>query len=100
VGEKLSAAQLMELIEAYLKADILSKPEEDRSKLDELLLEAGRAFADLLFRKAASGRDESTQPYEDQVAKLLGSYNDLNRQYARREIDIRALRVFRGGGDE
>lgn len=71
----------------FLDREVLSKPAEERTKRDEMLLEHGRAFADVLLRHE-SARGEDPQPHEIAVTKLLRGYNEINREYDLRNHDV------------
>jgi hypothetical protein len=93
-----SPAQLCELIDQFLRERILTKPEEDRTKREELMLETGRAFYDVLVRESsAHAQPAQSEPpgYEQQVTKLLKQYNSINADYARRDADAEAIAIFR-----
>ena len=93
--------QLRLAIEAFLDENVRSKDPEMRTKRDDLALETGRAFVDVLLRyeqKHAAG--EETPTYEHQVTKLLKHYNAINADHARRDADADAVAIFRGTNGE
>ena len=88
--------KLSDRIHEFLENQILSKPEEERTKRDDLLLQTGRAFEDILLRhERAHARDESSEPYEETVTSLLKSYNTINRRYDLENVDIDMAAVIR-----
>lgn len=87
---------LREQVEEFLERTVLRKPEEERTKRDEQLLEHGRAFADILFRHEKAEQSQLA-PHEEAVTRLLKSANAINREYELRDLDAEALAVFRKG---
>ncbi len=82
----------------FLDETVLQKPDEQRTQLDNLLLESGRAFTDALvrFQRAQQGGGApATTAYSKSVSQVLRSYNEINREHALRNADAEALATFR-----
>lgn len=91
--------QLCEDIDQFLKIQVLSKPEEDRTKREQLLLETGRAFYDVLVRQAqAHAAPHEPANYEQQMTEILRSYNEVNRLHDLADVDVTAMSAMRGNG--
>ena len=72
---------------------ILRKPEESRTDLDKLLLATGRAFADGLLRY--EGGPGEVDQSGLRITTLLQSYNVVNAEEKRRNLDAEAIEMFR-----
>lgn len=82
----------------FLDETVLQNPEEQRTQLDNLLLESGRAFTDALVRYSRAvqtGGGGVTAPYSKSLTSVLKSYNEINREHALRNADVDALATFR-----
>jgi polyhydroxyalkanoate synthesis regulator phasin len=92
--------QLCEAIDQFLKHQVLSKSEEDRTKREQLLLETGRAFYDVLVRQAQANATPQEEPasYEQQMTEILRSYNEVNRLHDLADVDVKAMSAMRGNG--
>ena len=88
--------ELRSQIHHFLDAHVLTKPEGDRTKLEDLVVETGRTFADALLRfchdpSISSVRAADMREADKDVTSLLRSYNEINR----REVDIAAISMIR-----
>lgn len=92
-----SIHELRRSILRFLDKTVLQKSDEQRTQLDNLLLESGRAFTDALvrFERAAQGGGSETTSYSKGVSAVLRSYNEINREHAIRNADVEALATFR-----
>ncbi len=93
MADKEQIQGLRKTILHWLDDNILTKEEEARSKLEDLILQTGRAFADALYRYALSqnpGSEEIRAPGRA-VTEVLRAYNEINR----REVDIAAIEAIR-----
>ena len=92
---------LADNIEEFLASEILSKHEDDRTKNEDLLLQAGRTLADgLRRRKSATHGDDSRivlTRFEGELGKALKGYNEINREYDLRDADADILARARKG---
>ena len=84
---------LRQQINEFLDDQILCKPEEQRSSLDEAVLEHGRAFADILLRLRSG--NQIVKPHEAAVTRLVRGMNEINREYDLRNLDAEAIAEFR-----
>jgi hypothetical protein len=80
--------ELRRAIYHFLDEEILGKPEDERSKIEDLVVESGRAFGDALLRL---GNGTATRRVDTNVTSLLSNYNELNR----RDLDIQAIGMIR-----
>jgi hypothetical protein len=96
--------ELVEGLEAFLD-ELDRKPELDRTKREEQLIQLGRAYVDALRKyQRAEGNlthvEESTVRVVkagNEVAALARGYNDVNREYDLRDVDAETLAHFRKG---
>ena len=85
---------LRQCVTDFLEAQVLCKPEENRSVRDQQLLEHGRAFADVLLLH--EGPVEVTpKEHEIRLMKLLRAATAINRDYDHRDLEAEALALFR-----
>jgi hypothetical protein len=87
VNEKVQ--ELRRAIYHFLDEAIVCKPEDERSKIEDLVVETGRAFGDALLRY--SNGTLATRRVDDNVTSLMKNYNELNR----RDLDIQAIEMVR-----
>jgi hypothetical protein len=90
----MDAEQLRGQIQDFLDDEIRSKPEEERTRRDEMLLAHGQAFSDVLLRHRSEAAVQPT-PAEESVTSLLKTYNVINREHAMRDADVDAIEHFR-----
>jgi hypothetical protein len=79
----------------FLDEAVLIKDEKERTQLDDLLLEAGRAFTDALVRYARGTQARGATGAEASFTRLARGFNAINREYAIRNQDAEALATFR-----
>jgi hypothetical protein len=90
--------ELRRSILRFLDETVLQNPDEQRTQLDNLLLESGRAFTDALVRYSRAvqtGGGGSAPGYSKNLTSVLRSYNEINREHALRNADADALATFR-----
>lgn len=92
----MTATQLRQAIDEFLRDTVLRKSPDDRTKREEQLLEHGRALSDVLTRYEASAVS-TPAPHEEAVTKLIRSANEINREYDLRNLDADAVALFRKG---
>jgi len=92
VAEKIGIQELRRAVLHFLDDAVLYKDEEARTKLEDLVVETGRAFADALHRYALQ-HDQCAEPTAPAkaVTDILRAYNEINR----REVDIAAIDAVR-----
>jgi len=72
----------------FLDDEILCKDEDARSKLEDLIVQTGRAFADALHRYSLQqGHPSELSAPARAITEILGAYNEVSR----REVDIAAM---------
>lgn len=94
--------ELIEQLDGFLER-LERKPEMDRTKREEQLLELGRAFVEALRRyQRADGNLTHTEETVTRVVKsgnevegLAKRYTEVNREYDLRNLDAEALSHFR-----
>jgi hypothetical protein len=91
----LAQKTLREQVIEFLDEAVLCKPEEERTRRDEQLLQYGRAFADVLLRHEQVAAPLTV--HEEAVTGLLAEYNEINREYDLRNLDAETLATFRRG---
>ena len=89
--------ELIESIQAY-RDGILSKPEDDRTKREELIIEACVTLEELLRRhEAHTGNEASRHSVDASALTVLRSYNEVNREYDLRNTDLDLAATVRKG---
>jgi len=90
-----------ELIDGLRKFrdDIRRKPEDDRTKREELIIEAAVALEDLLlkYHAAPSHSHDIERPADGAFLTVLKGMNEVNREYDLRDADIRLAATLRKG---
>lgn len=84
----------------FLDERVLVKSKEQRTELDELVLQSGRAFTDALVRCERGTDGGYKTGAEDPFLALAKGYNAINYDRARRDKDAEAMAMFRDPSDE
>lgn len=92
-----SQQSLRELIDKWLQEEIFAKPEDERTKRDELIIEAAATLNGLLRRHEARTHDAPRHVSDESVVGVLRSYNEINREYDLFDVDISLAERIRQG---
>lgn len=95
----MDAEQLRDRIQKFLDQEIRSKPDEDRTGRDDMLLAHGQAFSDVLLRHRRDTVAAQPTEADESVTSLLKTYNTINREHALRDADADAIARFRDPGE-
>ncbi|HZL55702.1 MAG TPA: hypothetical protein VFC21_01390 [Bryobacteraceae bacterium] len=100
--------QLRDQLEEFLKARIYSKPEDDRTKRDDLTEAAIDTLDELLIKyqvaerqapgaKPAEPQNRTSEHTDSNVTSVLRSYVEINRDYDLMGEDVALAELLRSG---
>jgi hypothetical protein len=90
-------ASLREQIDEWLEKEIFAKPEDERTRRDELIIEAAAALNNLLRRHEARTQDTSRRVADEGVVSVLRAYNEINREHDLLDNDLSLAERVRQG---
>ena len=78
---------------------ISRKPEDDRTKREELIVESCKTLEELLRKQEShsGGGDARRLATDDSVLTIMRSYNEINREHDLVDVDLEMASILRKG---
>ncbi|HVW09187.1 MAG TPA: hypothetical protein VHC90_11435 [Bryobacteraceae bacterium] len=77
---------------------ITAKPEDDRTKREDLIVQISLALEEQLRLYEIHGPASETRPADDSVTGIMRAYNEVNRERDLADVDISMAAAIRNGG--
>jgi hypothetical protein len=90
--------EFIESIQVF-REGISRKPEVDRTKREELIVEACKTLEELLhkYESHSGGGDARRQAVDESVLTVMRSYNEINREHDLVDVDLEMASILRKG---